>query len=86
VCGCSHPGPDSLALLIHVYREEKKRGRAVGIWAVGASLALTAGPLTGGALIALVGWRSIFLVNLPIGLAGLMGAAATITVGGHKHA
>jgi DHA2 family methylenomycin A resistance protein-like MFS transporter len=63
--------PNSLALLNHVYREEKERGRAVGIWAAGASLALTAGPLAGGALIALVGWRSIFLVNLPIGLAGL---------------
>jgi MFS transporter, DHA2 family, methylenomycin A resistance protein len=36
-----------------------------------ASLALTAGPLVGGGLIALFGWRSIFLVNLPIGLAGL---------------
>lgn len=63
--------PNSLALLNHVYREGKARGRAVGIWAAGASLALTAGPLAGGALIALVGWRSIFLVNLPIGLAGL---------------
>jgi DHA2 family methylenomycin A resistance protein-like MFS transporter len=63
--------PNSLALLNHVYREEKERGRAVGIWAAGASLALTAGPLAGGALIALVGWRSIFVVNLPIGLAGL---------------
>ena len=41
------------------------------IWAAGASLALTAGPFVGGALITLVGWRSIFLVNLPIGLAGL---------------
>ena len=46
----------------------RPRGRH---WAAGASLALTAGPLVGGALIALVGWRSIFLVNLPIGLAGL---------------
>jgi DHA2 family methylenomycin A resistance protein-like MFS transporter len=63
--------PNSLALLNHAYREEKERGRAVGIWAAGASAALTAGPLAGGALIALVGWRSIFLVNLPIGLAGL---------------
>jgi DHA2 family methylenomycin A resistance protein-like MFS transporter len=63
--------PSSLALLNHVYPEEKERGRAVGIWAAGASLALTAGPLAGGALISLVGWRSIFLVNLPIGLAGL---------------
>ena len=63
--------PNSLALLNHTYREEKERGRAVGIWAAGASLALTFGPLAGGTLIALIGWRSIFLVNLPIGLAGL---------------
>ncbi len=63
--------PNSLALLNHAYPDETERGRAVGIWAAGASLALTAGPLAGGGLIALVGWRSIFLVNLPIGLAGL---------------
>jgi MFS transporter, DHA2 family, methylenomycin A resistance protein len=63
--------PNSLALLNHAYPDEKERRRAVGIWAAGASLALTAGPLAGGILIALVGWRSIFLVNLPIGLAGL---------------
>jgi DHA2 family methylenomycin A resistance protein-like MFS transporter len=63
--------PNSLALLNHAYLDEKERGRAVGIWAAGASLALTAGPLAGGSLIALVGWRSIFLVNIPIGLAAL---------------
>jgi DHA2 family methylenomycin A resistance protein-like MFS transporter len=63
--------PNSLALLNHAYPEEKERGRAVGLWAAGASLALTAGPFAGGSLIALVGWRSIFLVNVPIGLAGL---------------
>ncbi|WP_158816754.1 MFS transporter [Methylocapsa sp. S129] len=63
--------PNSLALLHHAYSDAKERGRAIGIWAAGASLALTAGPLAGGALIALIGWRSIFLVNLPIGLAGL---------------
>jgi MFS transporter, DHA2 family, methylenomycin A resistance protein len=63
--------PNSLALLNHAYPDENERGRAVGIWAAGASFALTAGPLAGGALIALVGWRSIFLINLPIGLAGL---------------
>jgi MFS transporter, DHA2 family, methylenomycin A resistance protein len=57
--------PNSLALLNHAYRDEKQRGRAVGIWAAGASFALTAGPLAGGGLIALVGWRSISLVNLP---------------------
>ena len=62
--------PNSLALLNHAYPDEKDRGRAIGMWAAGASLALTAGPLAGGALITLVGWRSIFLVNLPIGLGG----------------
>jgi MFS transporter, DHA2 family, methylenomycin A resistance protein len=63
--------PNSLALLSHAHEDEKARGRAVGVWAAGASLALTAGPFIGGTLISLVGWRAIFLVNLPIGLAGL---------------
>src|SRR5580692_9658647 len=63
--------PNSLALLSHAYPDDKARGRAVGIWAAGASLALTAGPLVGGGLIELIGWRSIFLVNLPIGMIGL---------------
>src|SRR6516165_10898482 len=63
--------PNSLALLNHAYPGGKQRGRAVAVWAAGASLALTAGPFVGGGLIALVGWRAIFLVNLPIGLVGL---------------
>src|SRR5246127_3372073 len=63
--------PNSLALLRHAYPDEKERGRAVGIWAAGASVALTAGPLAGGGLIALVGWRRPFPGHLPIGLACL---------------
>jgi DHA2 family methylenomycin A resistance protein-like MFS transporter len=63
--------PNSLALLNHAFADERARGRAVAVWAAGASVALTAGPFVGGALITLVGWRAIFLVNLPIGLTGL---------------
>lgn len=63
--------PNSLALLNHAYPQAQQRAWAVGIWAAGASLALTAGPLAGGVLIAAIGWRSIFLVNLPIGALGL---------------
>jgi DHA2 family methylenomycin A resistance protein-like MFS transporter len=63
--------PNSLALLSHAYPDDKARGRAVGIWAAGASLALMAGPLVGGGLIELIGWRSIFLVNVPIGAIGV---------------
>ncbi|WP_035656514.1 MFS transporter, partial [Bradyrhizobium sp. STM 3809] len=68
--------PNSLALLNHAYPDPKQRGRAVGIWAAGASLTLTAGPFVGGTLIALAGWRAIFFVNLPIGLIGLWLARA----------
>jgi len=63
--------PNSLSLLNHAYPQERERHWAVGIWAAGASFSLTAGPLVGGALNALSGWRSIFLINLPIGLAGI---------------
>ena len=64
-------GSCSLALLNHTFRAEEQRSRAVGIWAAGASVALSAGPIVGGALIATVGWRSIFFINLPIGALGL---------------
>jgi DHA2 family methylenomycin A resistance protein-like MFS transporter len=63
--------PNSLALLNHGYRDEKERERAVAVWAAGASVALTAGPLVGGALIAISNWRSIFLVNVPLGIAAI---------------
>ncbi|HEY2465943.1 MAG TPA: MFS transporter [Steroidobacteraceae bacterium] len=63
--------PNSLALLNHAYADPAERGRAVGFWAAGASVALTAGPLAGGLLIHFSNWRAIFLVNLPIGLVGL---------------
>lgn len=63
--------PCSLALLAHAYHGPAERMRAIGIWAGAGGMAMVAGPVVGGALIALFGWRSIFLVNLPIGLVGL---------------
>ena len=64
--------PCSLALLNHAYHRAAQRTRAVGFLAAGASTALAAGPVVGGVLIALVGWRGIFFINLPIGLAGML--------------
>ena len=57
--------PCSLILLNHSFDEP---GRAIGWWAAGGATALSAGPLVGGTLIAAFGWRTIFFINLPIGL------------------
>lgn len=62
----------SLALISHVFTDRAGRARAVSVWAAGAAAALSAGPVIGGALIAALGWRSIFFINLPIGAAGLL--------------
>jgi MFS transporter, DHA2 family, methylenomycin A resistance protein len=63
--------PCSLSLLNHAYTSDEERTKALGVWAAGASAALAAGPVLGGALIAAIGWRSIFFINLPLGLAGI---------------
>jgi DHA2 family methylenomycin A resistance protein-like MFS transporter len=64
--------PCSLALLNHAYPDGPARTRAIGLWAAGASAALSAGPLVGGVLTATLGWRAIFFINVPIGLAGIL--------------
>lgn len=64
--------PCSLTLLNHAYPAARDRARAVGLWASGASTTLSAGPLLGGVLTATLGWRAIFFINAPIGLAGIM--------------
>jgi DHA2 family methylenomycin A resistance protein-like MFS transporter len=73
--------PNSLAMLRQAFPDTEQRSRAVGWWGAAGGIALAAGPVLGGLLITHVGWRSIFLINLPIGLAGvtltLRHAAAT---------
>ncbi|WP_408351079.1 MFS transporter [Paraburkholderia phytofirmans] len=65
--------PNSLALLNQSYGHDPKlRARAVGLWTAAGAIAIAAGPVVGGLLIAAFGWRSIFLVNLPICAAGFL--------------
>ncbi|WP_248766978.1 MFS transporter [Pseudomonas sp. MWU12-2345] len=63
--------PTSLSLLRQVFEDPVARSRAIGWWGAGGGIALAAGPVLGGVLIESLGWRSIFLINLPIGLIGL---------------
>jgi DHA2 family methylenomycin A resistance protein-like MFS transporter len=65
--------PNSLALLNRACSHDPRlRARAVGLWTASGAIAIAAGPVLGGILIATCGWRSIFLVNVPICLAGLL--------------
>jgi len=63
--------PCSLSLINHAYPDPVQRTGAIGLWAGFGGVAMAAGPLAGGVLIHLLGWRGIFLVNLPVGLVGL---------------
>jgi len=63
--------PSSMALIGQAYPDPVRRGRAVGLWAMGGAVAASSGPVLGG-LLTLLSWRWIFLVNLPVGLVALL--------------
>src|SRR4051794_19767102 len=61
----------SLALIAQEF-QGRERGTALGIWGATTAVAVSTGPLVGGALVDALSWRWIFLVNVPIGLAALV--------------
>jgi DHA2 family methylenomycin A resistance protein-like MFS transporter len=63
--------PSSLALVRQAFPDPARRARAIARWTVGGAVSLAAGPVAGGALTSALGWRAIFFVNLPVGIATL---------------
>jgi EmrB/QacA subfamily drug resistance transporter len=61
----------SLALIAQEFPPGQRKG-ALAVWGATSTLALALGPLLGGALTSAFGWRSVFLVNVPIGVALLL--------------
>lgn len=69
--------PQTMAMIVHLFPAER-RGRALGVWGAVGGAAMAAGPVLGGLVVAGAGWRGIFLINLPIGVAGWIAAARLV--------
>lgn len=67
--------PSTLSILTNVFTRSEDRARAIGIWSGTTGLGVAIGPMAGGWLLAHYWWGSVFLVNVPIVLAGLLATA-----------
>ena len=70
--------PASLALIRVIWTEPGPRAHAIGVWAGTNGAALAIGPTVGGWLIQVAGWRSVFLLIVPFGLAVVMASPRVI--------
>ncbi|HZX38549.1 MAG TPA: MFS transporter [Streptomyces sp.] len=67
--GGSMLNPVAMSIIANTFTDPRERARAIGVWGGVVGISMAAGPLVGGVLVDSVGWRSIFWLNLPIGLA-----------------
>jgi len=66
--------PVSLSIVRNVFTDPRERAQALGIWSGIFGVAAACGPVIGGVLVSEVGWRSVFWVNVPIGVAMIFAA------------
>ncbi|MEU3255509.1 MFS transporter [Streptomyces sp. NPDC006997] len=69
--GAAAVTPQTLALLSQVFPGERERAKALSTWSAVSGLALLLGPVAGGSSAELLGWRSVFLLNVPVGVFAL---------------
>jgi EmrB/QacA subfamily drug resistance transporter len=67
--GGSMLNPVAISIIANTFTDPKERGKAMGVWGSVFGLSLALGPVLGGLLVSGVGWRSIFWINVPIGVA-----------------
>jgi DHA2 family methylenomycin A resistance protein-like MFS transporter len=70
--------PATLAMIPYLFPTEEGRARAAVTWVAAGAIAVALGPLVGGVLIGAFGWRSIFLINLPVGAISIGLAAVSV--------
>jgi EmrB/QacA subfamily drug resistance transporter len=78
--------PVAMSIIRNTFTDPSERAQAIGIWGgvIGISMAL--GPVLGGALVEGIGWRSIFWVNVPVGLAAIVMTARYVEESRAPHA
>src|ERR1035437_1978935 len=70
--------PSSLSIINDVFRDPMERASAIGAWGGTIGLGIAIGPIAGGLLLARFWWGSIFIVNVPIVIAALIGSLALV--------
>ena len=70
--GASMLNPVALSILTTTFADPRERTRAIGIWGGTVGLSLALGPIVGGLLVASAGWRSVFWINIPVGVAAIV--------------
>ena len=76
--------PMTLAMLSSVFPAGPARNRAFAVWGGVSAAAGTLGLVLGGVLVSAVGWRWIFLVNVPVGALVVRGGAALLPADGRR--
>ena len=70
--GGSMLNPVAMSIITNTFTDPRERARAIGVWGGVVGISMAAGPLVGGLLVDSVGWRSIFWVNLPVGIVAFL--------------
>jgi EmrB/QacA subfamily drug resistance transporter len=69
--GGSMLNPVAMSIIRTVFTDARERAQAIGLWGATVGVSLALGPVVGGALVQSDGWRSIFWINVPVGIAAL---------------
>ncbi len=70
--GGSMLNPVAMSIITNTFTDPAERARAIGLWGAVFGISLALGPVVGGALVTSVGWRGIFWVNIPVGVAAIV--------------
>jgi EmrB/QacA subfamily drug resistance transporter len=70
--GGSMLNPVAMSIIVNTFTVPKERARAIGVWGAVVGVSLALGPVLGGVLVSGIGWRAIFWINIPIGIAAII--------------